>query len=317
MDHQVAALPLDLYALARWIAYTATLVTIGGSVCVGLLGRFSEPGGRSNLALDAARETIWRLVLAAPIVLIGAHLLRLYGQARAFLEPAEPTTADGIHAIVAGTTWGRGWTIQIGSAILAAVLLGLARWRSRNNGTRISPEAILASLMVAFASPLTGHAMENPWGRLAGVSLHGLHLLGAGVWIGTLFVLFVAGFRGVREGGAFEGTALLARMVRAFSPLALTGAALVVGAGVVLGVAYVGSLEAFWGSTYGKTLLIKIVLLSATAALGAYHWKSLSPRLDSAQGASAFRGSAAIELTLAALILVATAVLVSLPAPTL
>src|SRR5262245_32430546 len=123
VDHQVAALPLDLYALARWIAYTATLVTIGGSVCAWLISGLSQEGSRSNLALDIARETTWRLTLAAPIVLIGAHLLRLYGQARAFLEPGEPTTADGVHAIVAGTTWGRGWMIQIGCAVLAGILL--------------------------------------------------------------------------------------------------------------------------------------------------------------------------------------------------
>ena len=43
VDHQVAALPLDLYALARWIAYAATLVTIGGGVCAWLLGRIPEP----------------------------------------------------------------------------------------------------------------------------------------------------------------------------------------------------------------------------------------------------------------------------------
>ena len=317
MDHQVAALPLDLYALARWIAYTATLVTIGGGVCAWLLGRILEPDGRSNLALDAAREATWGLALAAPIVLIGAHLLRLYGQARAFLEPAEPITSDGVHAIVAGTTWGRGWIVQISAAIAAAILLAVARWRTNRKGPKVPAETVVAALLVAFASPLTGHAMENPWGRVAGVSLQGLHLLGAGVWLGTLFVLFMAAFRGVQEGGAFEGIALLARLVRAFSPLALSGASVVVGAGVLLGVAYVGSLEALWGTTYGKTLLIKIALLAATAALGAYHWKSLTPRLDSAQGASAFRGSAAIELALAALILGATAVLVALPAPKL
>ena len=106
MDHQVAALPLDLFALARWIAYAATMVTIGGGVCAWLLGRIPEPDGRRNLALDAAREITWRLAVAAPIVLIGAHLLRLYGQARAFLEPAEPITYDGVHAIVAGTRGG-------------------------------------------------------------------------------------------------------------------------------------------------------------------------------------------------------------------
>ena len=317
MDHQVAALPLDLYALARWIAYAATLVTIGGGGCAWMLAGIPTSGGRADLALSEARETTWRLALAAPIVLIGAHLLRLYGQVRGFLEPGESITWDGVHAIVAGTTWGRGWMIQLAAAIGAALLLGVARWRAERNGPRIPAATVAAVVMVAFASPLTGHAMENPWGRVAGVLLHGLHLLGAGVWLGTLFVLFVAGFRGVREGGVFEGTALLARLVRAFSPLALGGASVVVGAGVLLGVAYVGSFEALWGTTYGRTLLIKIALLVGTAALGAYHWKSLTPRLDSAQGASAFRSSAAVELTLGALLLGATAVLVALPAPKL
>ena len=99
MDHQVAALPLDLFALARWIAYAATMVTIGGGVCAWLLGTIPEPDGRRNLALDAAREITWRLAVAAPIVLIGAHLLRLYGQARAFLEPAEPEQGHPAHRV--------------------------------------------------------------------------------------------------------------------------------------------------------------------------------------------------------------------------
>ena len=314
MEHQ-GSLSLDLYALARWIAYSATLVIIGASVGAHLLGRLDGAGGRAGEAIRGAREAAWRCALVAPLVLVLAHLLRLYKQVASFLEPGEPMTSDGVRAVVAGTTWGHGWVIQILAALLALVLLGVARWRLKGDGRRVVPEAVLAALAVAFASPLTGHAVENPWGRVPGILLHGLHALGAGVWLGTLCVLFLAGFRAIQAGGVFDGTAVLARLVRIFSPVALCGAGLAVSAGLLLGVAYVGSFANLWSTIYGRTLLVKTGLLLGTMALGAYNWKRVTPRLDSAHGASIFRSSAAAELTLGALILAATALLVALPAP--
>jgi putative copper export protein len=142
-------------------------------------------------------------------------------------------------------------------------------------------------------------------------------MLGAGIWLGMLFGVFLAGFRAIRDGGAFDGAALLGRLVRAYSPFALTGAAGVVGAGVVLAFAYVGNLDSLWSTTYGKTLLVKVALLAGVAALGAFNWRSLTPRLESPEGASLFRTSASAELTLGALLLAATAILVALPAPNL
>jgi putative copper export protein len=314
VEHQ-GSLPLDLYALARWIAYSATLVTIGACVGSLLLARFDLTAGQASQAMSGAWDTVRRATLLGPVILIIAHLLRLYGQVTSFLEPGEPITSDGIHAVVAGTTWGHGWTIQLVAALFALGLLGIARARVKSGVHRVIPEAILAALAVAFTSPLTGHAMENPWGRVPGILLHGLHALGAGVWLGTLCVLFLAGFRAIQAGGAFDGTALLARLVRAFSPVALTGAAVAVSAGLLLGVAYVGSFADLWGTLYGRTLLVKTALLVATMALGAYNWKTVTPRLDTTHGASIFRSSAAAELTLGALILAATALLVALPAP--
>lgn len=315
MDHSSGSLPLDLYALARWIAYSAMMVTIGAGVGLQLLARVEGAVGRSELALREATGAVWRIALTAPLVLIGAHLFRLYQQVASFLEPGEPFTLDGLHAVVAGTTWGHGWVVQISAALLALGLLAVARWRFREGDGRLRPEIVLAALGVAFASPLTGHAVENPWGRPVGVLLHGLHGLGAGIWLGTLFVLFLSGFRAVQGAGAFDGTALLATLVRKFSPVALTGAGLTVTAGSLLGIAYVGTLANLWDTLYGRTLLVKVTLLVCTVALGAYNWKSVSPRLDSAEGASVFRSSASAELTLGALLLAATALLVALPAP--
>jgi putative copper export protein len=126
--------------------------------------------------------------------------------------------------------------------------------------------------------------------------------------------MFLAGLRRVAapRAGLDAG---VARMVRAFSPLALTGAALAIGTGGLLGVAYVGSLPGLWGSSYGRVLLLKILLLLVTMAFGAWNWRKLSPGLGTPGATAALTRSAAIELIVALLLLSVTAVLVALPAP--
>jgi putative copper export protein len=318
VTHDVARLPLDFYAFARWSAYTAALITIGAAVVTQILTQVEAEQGRASVALAAARRTAARTVLIAPVVLLLAHLLRLYGQVRSFLEPGEPVTRDGLHAIVAGTTWGHGWIAQATAAASAVGLLALAsRLAERGMLAGSRPIAAVAAIAVGLTSPLTGHAMEFPWGRTAGVALHGLHLLGGGTWLGALLVVFLAGFSAVKEGGAFEGASILGRLVRAFSPLALAGAGVATLAGLLLGLVYIGDFSSLWGSTYGRAVLVKLALLACATVLGAYNWKILTPRLETSEGAATFRSSASAELTIGALILVVTAVLVALPAPTL
>jgi copper transport protein len=111
--------------------------------------------------------------------------------------------------------------------------------------------------------------------------------------------------------------AAVARMVARFSPVALTGAALAVGAGLLLAVAYVGDFAALGGTTYGRTLLVKVGCLGFTAALGAWNWRRVRPRLGTPAATATLRRSAALELILGFCLLAATAVLVALPAPKL
>jgi hypothetical protein len=50
-------------------------------------------------------------------------------------------------------------------------------------------------------------------------------------------------------------------------------------------------------------------------AFGAWNWRRQRPRLGDEAGALALRGTARTELTLAAVVLVVTSILVSLPSP--
>ncbi|MGH7659213.1 MAG: CopD family protein, partial [Gemmatimonadales bacterium] len=106
-------------------------------------------------------------------------------------------------------------------------------------------------------------------------------------------------------------------MVHRFNPLALTGAAVVVTGGGLLSFAYVGLIEQNWGTAYGLTLLVKIGLLLMVLVLGAYNWRRLRPRLGLPSGSETLRRTATIELIVGSLVLLATAILVHLPAPRL
>jgi putative copper export protein len=311
VNHDTGPLPLDLYALGRGLAYATTLALIGACVFAALLPRWR--GNEDDDAALAARalDRVWRVAIGATVLLLSAHLIRAYGQIRSFLDPIEPTTWDFAKSVLFQTAWGRGWMAQCAAAALSLCMALLAPRRSVS-GVQLLGTAALA---VACTSPLTGHAVEHPWGLPLGVGLHALHLIGGGVWLGTLLSVFVAGLRALTKPAPAHDHVAVARLIIAFSPIALTGAGLVVSAGVLMAYAYVGDFASLWGTTYGRTLLIKLTLLGFTMALGAWNWRRVTPRLGTAAGTSELMRSAAVELFIGALLLAATAVLVALPAP--
>ena len=144
-----------------------------------------------------------------------------------------------------------------------------------------------------------------------------VHELAAGLWIGTLFMLIVAGIAPALRAplsGERKG-ALAARLVNGFSPLALGSAGLLAVFGVITAWRHLKKLEALWTTPYGYALIAKLCVVASVLALGAWNWRRQKPRLGSESGAIALRGSATAELALAGVVLVITSVLVSLPAP--
>ncbi|MEO8138914.1 MAG: CopD family protein [Gemmatimonadota bacterium] len=311
MNHDTGPLPLDLYALGRGLAYAATLALIGACVFAALLPRWRDEEDDETALAARGLDRAWRVAGGAAALLLCAHLLRAYGQVRSFLDPIEPTTWDFTRAALTQTTWGRGWMAQVAAAALSLLMALLAPRRSAA-GVQLLGTAALA---VTCTSPLTGHAVEHPWGLPLGVGLHALHLIGGGVWLGTLLSILVAGLRAITTPSLPRDHAAVARMITVFSPVALTGAGLAVGAGLLMAYAYIGDFASLWGTTYGRTLLVKTGLLVITMALGAWNWRRVTPRLGSSRGTSELTRSATIELCIGALLLAATAVLVALPAP--
>lgn len=85
--------------------------------------------------------------------------------------------------------------------------------------------------------------------------------------------------------------------------------------GVITAWRHLHGLSNLWLTPYGITLIVKLCVVAAVVAFGAWNWRRQRPRLGDEAGTLALRGTARAELALAAVVLAVTSILVSLPSP--
>jgi putative copper export protein len=153
-------------------------------------------------------------------------------------------------------------------------------------------------------------------GRLAG-KVNAVHILAASTWLGTLLVLTLIGIRGVIRTGVpgVSRAELVGELVNSFSPLALTAASIVAITGFTTAWLHLKRLSSFWTTGYGVTLVVKLIFVAIVAMLGAWNWRRVRPSLGGSGSEETIRRSATMELTVGAIVLIVTSVLVTLPSP--
>ncbi len=282
----------------------AGIMTVVGALCFAqrVAPAFDgDPAGAQRVRGRA--QQVLRLATA----LLGVVLAwRLVQQAAAFADtPGE--WPSQVSLVVTQTTWGTGWLVQ-GAAILLVALSASPAFRPLER--QLDPLGI-GALALAVTPALSGHAVGAP--RLAplAVTLDALHVTAAGAWLGTLFVIVVAALPVARDAAPGIGADLLAR----FSSLALASGGIVAITGLFASWLHLETLPALWTTDYGLALVRKLVALGGTAALGAYNWRVVTPRVRATGDISALRRSALIELAIATALVVLTAVLVATPLP--
>jgi putative copper export protein len=144
-----------------------------------------------------------------------------------------------------------------------------------------------------------------------------LHEVAASLWLGTLMVLLFAGLSTAFSGGVKgeQRGRFVAEMVSRFSPLALSAAVLLGITGVTTAWRHLKHVNSLWTTPYGYALDVKLCVVAIVVALGAWNWRRVAPRLGDEESAVTIRRSATTELSFAAIVLVLTSVLVSLPSP--
>jgi copper transport protein len=273
----------------------------------------AAPARRHDLLPRANPALLGAAIAAAAAWLLGCGW-RLASQAQALVEPGEPLSRETF-TLLLGSSWGARWLWQFGAGVLLLpAAAALRRWN-------VAWPGLLAGAAVAMTLPLTGHAMEHPWGPAVGVLLQGAHVATSGVWLGTLTVLAAACARLLPPMPRSAAAMTLATLGARFSPLALLSASLLAAAGTLLGVVNVGRLGALASTGYGRLLLLKLALVGAIAALGALNWRRVVPALQHGSEPDAavrrLSVSVALELGLAVLVLVVTALLSTAEAPAL
>lgn len=258
----------------------------------------------------------WALAAAgAGIVLYGTGLLIWLG------------SGGAIGALVADTRTGHALVV-LAVCVLAAVGTGWAVGHGRDpdvpdpplaHGLGLGAWAALGILTMSWQ----GHASDGTDASV-NIPVDAVHTLATAAWVGGLVGLLVLVVSPSGVLGAADRVRLLAGAVVRFSTLAIVCVALLVITGTYRALAELGSLAQLTDTAYGLALLVKLAIFAVMLAAGGYARIVLHPRLERAavgldpddRGAGdALRQSLRVELTLAAGLMVAVAVLVALTPP--
>lgn len=192
------------------------------------------------------------------------------------------------------------------ATMLAVALVGFVLVRASSSaGWMIAAIGILLTvLQPLYTSRFSG-------------KVNAAHIFAASTWLGTLLVLLLIGIRGVIKSttAGAQRAELIGDLVNSFSPLALVASAIVAITGVTTAWLHLKRLSALWTTSYGIALMGKLIFVLIVALLGAWNWRRVRPSLGGEGSEETIRRSATMELTFAAFVLVATAVLVTLPSP--
>jgi copper transport protein len=265
---------------------------------------------RSETGLDASLGQRAASVGLAGVVVVGtAVLLRLYAQSYAMHGAARALDRGLVASMLTTTTWGRGWLLQL---VGVGVALG-GFWGARRGSRRGWMVAGFGVLALAFSPAFSGHAASAPQLTALAILADGLHVIGAGGWLGSLLIVLVVGIPAALRLEESARHRAVADLINAFSPTALAFAGLTAATGVFAAWIHLGQVSALWQTTYGKTLLVKLAILSVVACTGAYNWRRVKPALGSPTGTVRIRKSARLEVAVGVLVILVTAVLVATP----
>jgi copper transport protein len=276
--------------IARLLAFVGLVLLLGA-------GAFALMAPASLTTAAATRVVViggWAVLMLATAAVFGLH------GAEAVAGTVRDAVSPAVWGQVAGTRTGRMLLVRL---VLGAVVGALAWRSSARAGLPWRATAVAASIGVIMTFPASGHpsAVEppGPW-----VLLDATHLASVVLWLGGLALFTLGGRAWLRDPEAEP-------VVRRFSSMATWLVPVIVATGTAQTVKLVGGfgrLDSLTESSWGRTLLVKLSVISALVALGA-----VSRWLLKVSGVPSVRRTVAAEAVLGLVVLGLTASMVSLP----
>ncbi|HEY0757249.1 MAG TPA: copper resistance protein CopC [Ktedonobacteraceae bacterium] len=179
--------------------------------------------------------------------------------------------------------FGTYWLLRVG-VILLAMLVGLYMLVSKRRPYAVEQVLPMLNLFLGsvlfIAITMSGHAAAvNAVFMPYSVVLDWLHLLASALWVGGMLYILLIYLPVLKTYSTHERVRSLLVILAQFSPLALAGVGIMAVTGPLNATFHLTSLDQFISTAYGRTLVIKILLVGGLLVTSAFHVGWLRPRL--------------------------------------
>jgi copper resistance protein D len=276
-----------LSVLFRGATLSFQSLTVGGIVFLLFVVR------RATEESDSLTPACLRWIQRSALALAAMQTAYVLANSLILMQSAEMTLAEvsGANFLIAGA-------MGFASALTIAILS-----KARRLGSYA--DLLFPAAAIIASSVMTSHAMARLEYRVPLVAFTALHQAATATWLGGLPYLLLA----LRRAANPE----VARLWSArFSQLALLSVCVLASAGFVLGLAYVGSWQAAYGTSYGAMVVAKVILFGLLLFLGALNYQLVRAGSSSTILASLKRFGEA-EIGIGITVILTAASLTSLP----
>ncbi len=270
-----------------------TLVELGAIFWVGaqlwcnfVLSTSEETSDEArNVNQRTERRFERRFSVPTLILLLVANLGVLYGQSLV-LTSGDWVSAFSPSLLIGQITGGRFGTYWIARmvVILLALVLGLFMAFRSNRPLWLNQTLPLINLflgaMLFIAITMSGHAAAvNAVFVPYSVIVDWVHLLASALWVGGMIYILLIYLPVLKPLPVEKRVSSLLTVLPLYSPLAIAGVVLMAITGPLSTTFHLTSIDEFFMTAYGRTLLIKILLVGVLLMTSTYHVFWLRPRL--------------------------------------
>lgn len=338
--------PTVATTLTRWLSLLSAVVLMGGFAFWSLVlipalrgtllpsagpGAMALPAAAISDSLPAPGTALRRLRLlftAAWLVLAVVTVIVLIQQAQAASGVSLlHVFGSPLRTLLVSTRFGRTWWLRAGATLLAGVALLLLN----RNGAAMRPASagyLLGAVAVEgvlFSYSLNSHAAASTSATGLALIADLLHLTTAALWVGGLVQFAIIVPACLKELEVEDRLHFLAGAVPRFSALAGVSVAVLIATGLYQAIRELPSLDALWLTGWGRTLIVKLLLVAPLLLLGAVNLLLIRPALARMVHARAngqgkdlqrrFLTAVTAEAVLGAVVLVVVGVLVNQAPP--
>jgi len=287
---ETAATPQLL--VARWVVFLSAMSAIGLFVLRVLTARplVRVLRGTSLRALGVA---FW---ISLGVALVATPIYALLATAQ--FAARSVVDLNALVPLLGSSAFSRGFLDLELTLAFFALAAGLCMWVDRPERPQRSVAELLAlcgALLAAAACLVVpgaaGHAAQTAPRGLS-LAFDWFHLAAGSIWVGGLVGLLVL-WRSTAE---LLRVAALSFVVPRFSNVAFASVVLLIGSGIGSSLQHLPTLASLWQTSYGKTLIAKIVLLGGALLLAAVNLSRSKPRLAAAATRPPLAGGSAVLL---------------------